>query len=297
VVFGSLNADLIFAVETLPMAGQTLLASALTVEPGGKGANQAVAAALDGAATVLAGAVGADGLAEVALRGLLAADVDVLRVRMDRAATGSASICIDREGRNQIVVAPGANLASLAADVEDGLLGPGTVVVTQMETDPAETATLIRRARDRGARTVHNLAPAGPLAADALRMLDVLVVNEDEAAWLARHEGLPGDDAAALHAGLGITVIRTLGAAGTEWAGRDGHGRLPAAPVHAIDTTAAGDCFVGVLAAAWVRGASLAAAIGRANAAAGLACTRRGSQGSLPGAAEIDRMSNAGQPA
>jgi ribokinase len=157
-----------------------------------------------------------------------------------------------------------------------------------MEADPAQTAALIRRSRGRGARTVHNLAPAAPLAGDALRMLDILVVNEDEAAWLAGHENAQADTAAALHAALGITVIRTLGGAGVEWAGAVGTGRLPAAPVQAIDTTAAGDCFVGVLAAALDRGETLPDALQRANIAAGITCTRRGSQRSLPNAGDID---------
>ncbi len=289
VVLGSINADLIFRVDTLPAPGQTLVASAMTVEPGGKGANQAVAAALDGVRTILAGAVGNDALAEMALRGLIAAGVDVSRVGRSAEPTGSASICTDREGRNQIVVAPGANLERIAHSIEDALLSVETVLVTQMENDPADTAAMIRRAKALGARTIHNLAPAAPLAPDALRLVDILVVNEDEAAWLAHHEGLPGADAAALHAGLGVNVIRTLGGHGVEWAGPDGQGRMAAAPICAIDTTAAGDCFVGVLAAAWIRGASLHAAIRRANFAASQACTRRGRQGSIPNSVQIDR--------
>ena len=290
VVFGSINADFIFAVETLPTPGQTLMASALTIEPGGKGANQAAAAARDSAPCTMAGAVGQDSLASVAMAGLIAASVDVSRVARCQAPTGCASICADRDGRNQIVVAPGANLLASAGAVDSALLGPGTVLVTQMETDPNETAALIRRAKASGARTIHNLAPAAPLAPDALRLVDILVVNEDEADWLARHEGLSGSDAAALHAGLGITVIRTLGSDGVEWAGPDTQGRLPAAPVRAVDTTAAGDCFVGVLGAGLHRGEKLPAAIRRANAAAAIACTRRGSQSSLPNAAETDAM-------
>lgn len=288
VVFGSINADLIFRVETLPAPGQTLMASGLTVEPGGKGANQAAAAARDGAPVHMAGAVGTDALAATAIAGLDAAGVDLSRVSRGDQPTGCASICTDRDGRNQIAVAPGANLAARSDAVEDALLGPGSVLVTQMEADPAQTASLIRRAHAQGARTIHNLAPAAELPPDALRLLDMLVVNEDEAAWLARREHLPGSSAAALHAALGITVIRTLGGDGLEWAGLDGHGRLPAAPVQAVDTTAAGDCFVGVLAAALHRGEPLPDALRRANAAAGLACTRPGSQGSLPTAAETD---------
>jgi ribokinase len=288
VVFGSINADLIFPVATLPKPGQTLMASGMTVEPGGKGANQAAAAALDGALVFMAGAVGQDALAASAMAGLVAAGVDLSRVARSDEPTGCASICTDGDANNQIVVAPGANLAAKADAIEDALLGTGAILLTQMETDPAETAALIRRASALGARIIHNLAPAAKLAADALRLLDILVVNEDEAAWLAHQEGLPAVSAATLYEALGITVVRTLGGQGAEWAWQDGQGRVAAAPVRAVDTTSAGDCFVGVLAAALQRGASLAEAVRRANAAAGLACTRRGSQRSLPSGTDID---------
>lgn len=294
VVFGSINADLIFSVADLPTPGQTLMASGMAVEAGGKGANQAVAAALDGAPVAMVGAVGQDALAATALAGLAAAGVDVSRVTPGNEPTGCAGICTDRHGRNQIVVAAGANKTARAAAVEAALLQPGGVLVTQMEVDPAETAALIRRAHASGVRTIHNLAPAGELAGDALRLLDVLVVNEDEASWLATHEGVAGDDAAALHAALGITVVRTLGGAGVEWAGQDGNGRLAAVPVEVVDSTAAGDCFVGVLAAALHRDESLLDGLRRANSAAGLACTRRGSRGSLPNAAAITAISARG---
>jgi ribokinase len=292
VVFGSINADLVFTLDRLPTPGQTLLAAGMTVQPGGKGANQAVAAARDGATVVMAGAVGSDGLAQTALTGLRDACIDLTRVATTDVVTGCATICTDQAGRNQIVVAPGANAAAKAAQLEDELLAPGTILVTQMETDPAQTAALIRRAHARRAYIIHNLAPAAPLDPATLRLVDTLVVNEDEAAWLARDDGATGDDATALAASLGITVIRTMGGAGVEWAGPAGAGRLGATPVDAIDTTAAGDCFVGVLAAALDRAAPLAEAIRRANAAAALACTRRGSQRSLPTAAEIDRTCN-----
>ena len=294
VVFGSLNADLIFSLAALPGPSQTRLATGMTVEPGGKGANQAVAAALDGAPVAMAGAVGQDALATTALAGLTAAGVDLSRVARCGKPTGCASICTDPAGRNQIVVAPGANSMARADAVEDGLLAPGAVLVTQMETGPAEAATLIRRASARGVRTIHNLAPAGLLAGDVLRMLDILVVNEDEASWLARHERAAGDDAAALHGALGITVVRTLGGEGVEWAGPGMAGRFAATPVRTVDTTAAGDCFVGVLAAALHRGDRLADGVRRANVAAGLACTRRGSQGSMPNAAQIATASATG---
>jgi ribokinase len=296
IVFGSINADLVFALDRLPTPGQTLLSNRMTIEPGGKGANQAVAAARDGATVIMAGAVGPDGLAATALAGLQAAGIDLSRVGVADTPTGCAAICTDPAGRNHIVLAPGANLVARAAVIEDTLLVPHAILLTQMESDPAETATLIRRAHARGAFTIHNLAPAAALDPAALRLIDILVVNEDEAAWLAMHNcvarDLPGhqcaSDARSLHAALGITVIRTMGPAGVEWAGPNGSGALPASAIEAVDTTAAGDCFIGVLAAALDRGDTIPDAIKRANAAAGLACTRRGSQSSLPMANETD---------
>jgi ribokinase len=289
VVFGSLNVDLVVGVERLPVAGQTLLArEELRTLPGGKGANQAVAAARDGAHVVLAGAVGQDALAEIALGTLRAAGVDVTRVRALAAPTGCALICTDLAGRNQIVVARGANARADPEQVEEALLRPATWVVQQMETTPEATATLLRRARAGGARTILNLAPAAPLPEGALRAADVLVVNEDEGAWLAAHLGC-GPDAAALHAALGQTwVIRTLGPAGAEWCAGKDHGQVPAPAVDARDTTGAGDCFVGVLAAGLDRGAPLADACRRATAAASLACTRPGAQAGMPARSEID---------
>ncbi|MBU6497442.1 MAG: ribokinase, partial [Rhodospirillales bacterium] len=183
VCFGSINLDLIFAVPRLPVAGQTVLGPTLHMEPGGKGANQAVAAARDGATVVFAGAVGRDALADDALGLLRAAGVDVSRVAAVDQATGAAAICVDPAGENLIAVASGANLAARAGQVEDALLGPQTTLLLQRETDPQETEVLIARARAAGCRIVLNLAPPGRLAAAALRALDVLVVNEDEAAW------------------------------------------------------------------------------------------------------------------
>jgi len=283
VCFGSINLDLIVPVARLPGPGETVLGGDCRMEPGGKGANQAVAAARDGAGVVMAGAVGRDALAAPALSGLEASGADLGRVARADGATGCALIAVDGGGRNQIVVAPGANAAVRAAQVEDALLGPATTLLLQMELPEPETAALIRRARRAGARIVLNLAPALPLAADALRMVDVLVANETEAAWLAGRLGA-GEDAAALSAASGTTVIRTLGAAGAEAAGLI----VPAPAVTATDTTAAGDCFTGVLAAALDRGEALEAAMRRAVVAASLACTRSGSQRSLPTRAETD---------
>ena len=287
VAFGSINLDLIFPLPHLPVAGETVLGPTMRIEPGGKGANQAVAAARDGAQVAFAGAVGRDALAEDALRLLREGGVDMTRIARAEAATGCAAICVDAQGRNLIAVASGANLAARAEQVEDGLLGPDTTLLLQMEVGADETAALIRRARARGARIVLNLAPAGVLADDALRSVDVLVANEEEAAWLAARIGVPAD-AVALHAALGVTVVITLGERGVAAVGAVGSWSVPARTITVIDTTAAGDCFTGVLAAALDRGLPLEEALRRANAAAGLCCTRRGTQGSLPLAADTD---------
>jgi ribokinase len=287
VVFGSINLDLIFPLPHLPQAGQTVLGPRMTIEPGGKGANQAVAAARDGAQVVFAGAVGGDALAEDALALMRAAGLDLSRVVRADSATGCAAICVDPAGRNLIAVSSGANLAARQDQVEDALLGPGTIVLLQRETEPAQTEALIHRARARGARIVLNLAPAGPIAEDALRALDVLVANEDEAAWLAGHLGTEAS-AQALHDRLGVDVVVTLGGEGVAAGTRQGKLALQAEKVAAVDTTGAGDCFTGVLVAALDRGLTLKAALRRANVAAGLCCTRRGTQGSMPLAAETD---------
>ena len=214
-VFGSVVADLVFALPALPAPGVTVLGPGYAALPGGKGANQAVAAALDGASAAFAGAVGADAMAEVALAGLRAAGVDLSRLATVAAPTACAAVCVDPAGRNQIAVGSGANLLARALQVEDAALGPATILLLQMEVPAAETAALIRRARARGARILLNLAPAAEIAAEALRALDLLVANEPEAAWLAARLGCTAD-AAGLHRALGIGVAVTLGEAGAE---------------------------------------------------------------------------------
>ena len=239
----------------------------------------------------MAGAVGRDALAEAALGGLRAAGIDVSRVAAADLATGCAAICTDRDGRNLIAVGSGANLLARAEQVEDALLGPATTLVLQGELDPDETAALIRRAREGGARILLNLAPAGPLDPAALRLVDLLIINEHEADWLAARFSTEAHE---LHEALGLTVVRTLGERGAAYAGPEGSGNVAALPVEAIDTTAAGDCFTGVLAAALDRGLALPEGLQRASVAAGLCCARRGSQASLPERAAIDAGSGPG---
>jgi ribokinase len=287
VVFGSINLDLIFHVHQRPAPGETVLARAARLEPGGKGANQAMAAALDGSQVIMAGAVGRDPLASLALEGMRRAGIDLTRVVEADAVTGCASITTDGSGENAISVGSGANLLARAEQIEDALLGPDTTLIVQMETAPEETAALLLRARARGARSVLNLAPAAMLDPAALRATDLLVVNKNEAAWLATRIG-SGANASSLRSALGIDVVRTMGGEGAELVTAEGRYRYAEMPVNALDTTAAGDCFTGVLAATLDRGGSMDEAMRRASVAAALCCTRLGSQSSLPTRAETE---------
>ena len=289
VVFGSINLDLIFALPHIPTQGETVLCPTVRVEPGGKGANQAVAAARDGAHVVMVGAVGRDALASDALILLKQANVDLACVASTDAATGAAAVCVDPQGRNAIAVGSGANLLAKSDQVDNALLAPETTLVLQMEVSPTETAALIHRAKSMGTRIVLNLAPAAALPVAALKAVDILTVNEVEAAWLAADLGC-APTAAALRRELGIVVIRTLGGAGLEAATAEGLLTIPAKRITPVDTTAAGDCFVGVHAAALDRGKSLSDALHRATAAAALCCLKPGSQGSLPWASETDAV-------
>ena len=294
IVFGSINLDFIFNLPAIPRPGETVLGPSTQIEPGGKGANQAVAAARDGADVGMAGVVGRDALGDAALVLLKQSAVNLDRVRSVERSTGCAAITVDPAGNNAIAVGSGANLAVLASQVEDSLLGPATTLVLQMEVLAAETAALIGRARAAGARIVLNLAPAAALPEDALRAVDVLVVNEIEAAWIGDHLGVD-PAAASLRERLGeVTVVLTRGGDGADVASRDGAWHQAATQVEVADTTAAGDCFVGVLAHRLDRGEPLRQAVRRASAAAALCCRRRGSQGSLPTREETDGFMAAG---
>ena len=287
-VFGSVNADLTFPVPALPAPGHTVLGGPWRAAPGGKGANQAVAATRDGAAVRFVGATGRDPMASIALSALRRAGVDLLAMAETDTPTGAACICVDGQGRNQIAVSPGANALARASQVPP--LAPGDILLMQMEVPPEENAALIHRARAEGARPILNLAPAASIAPDALRALHLLVVNEHEAAWLAAHLGC-ATSARALHAALGVDVAVTLGERGAEAATAGKGWRMEAVPPRAVlDTTGAGDCWRGVLAAALARGAPLEAAMRRAAAAASIAVSRPGAADTMPAAAETDAL-------
>lgn len=279
--FGSLNADLFFEMEKAPAPGQTLLASAFHMEAGGKGANQALAAARDGATVVMVGAVGHDALASVALGNLEAGNVDISRVARCDAPTGCASIIVAANGQNQIAVALGANADARQAQIDDDLLHEADILLLQMESDRTEIETLIGRAHEAGVSTILNLAPAIELDSATLQKCTYIVVNEDEAEMLAGWIGCE-PTANALSRTLGTGVIRTLGADGAEAAVAGGYHRVEAHAIDPIDTTAAGDCFIGVLGSGLEQGLDIERAMQRATAASALTCLSKGSQSSLP---------------
>jgi ribokinase len=286
VTFGSINVDLIYLVNEIPQAGQTVLARGSRTEAGGKGANQALAAARDGANVVMTGAVGNDAMAPIALQNL-ESEVDIRRVVRSNEPTGSAAIMIDADGRNMIAVAAGANLAAQSDGVEDELLRNASYVLMQMENDAIQIENLIRRVSNHPAKSILNLAPAYRLDRDLLSLVDIVIVNEDEAEALSGWLGCEST-ARSLSESLDTGVLRTMGGEGAE-AFIDGENvRVPALRVDAVDTTAAGDCFVGVLASALDRGLSLDAAMRRAAKAAAIACSRPGSQSSIPYNDETD---------
>jgi ribokinase len=281
VVFGSINVDLIVPVPHLPRAGETVLGGDYALLPGGKGANQALAARRAGAEVVMAGAVGADPFASLALDLLCGAGVDTRFVRVVEQPTGCASILVSRDGENTIAVAPGANATARSDQVPNELLSAGTTLVAQMEVPPTETAMLIRRLRTHGGYSLLNLAPALPIDIALLEEIDIVVANEGEAT-------ATGSDLEQLARCLRQGLVVTRGAAGALAILRDGMRiKVPALAIEPVDTTGAGDTFVGVLAAALDLRSPLEAALRRASAAAGLACLARGAQTAVPTAAAI----------
>ena len=292
VVFGSINVDLVVEVEALPRPGETVLAPSYIAVAGGKGANQAVAAARAGAATRMVGRVGRDGFAALALATMEQAGIDLAAVPPSDEPTGCAMICVDAAGDNQIAVASGANRMARADQLDDAWLTPDTTLVLQLEVDLDETWAVIDRAKARGARVILNTAPAAPVPAATAAACDVLVMNEVEAPMVAAAAGLAADDpvaaARAMAEAWGAATVVTLGAAGSRAFEAGAAWRISALDIATLDTTAAGDAFVGVLAAALDAGDDLAAALRRASVAGGLACETAGAQPSLPGRAAID---------
>ncbi len=289
-VFGSLNADMLFKVETLPRPGETVLCPAYELAAGGKGANQAAAAAKAGADVHMIGHLGADSFGDFTREVMVRAGVNCDGVKTSDQATAIAVIGVDQSAENQIIVASGANLETRADQVSSEMFGPGVTALCQNEIRHDATFDFLKRAHAGGARTILNLAPAEALEPDMADPIDILVVNEIEAAMAVGQEMI-GDDVLAfaddLSRKLDLTAVITLGADGAVAAGPDGHFRVSSLAIEPVDTTGAGDTFVGVLAAALDQGDVLASALQKASVSAGLACTGLGAQTSQPTAADI----------
>lgn len=291
-VFGSINADFILNVDRLPGPGETVVAPTYQFLPGGKGANQAVAASRAGARVAFFGRIGEDAFGQVLKDGLAAEGIDVAGLGTSTEPTGAAFIAIDRKGENQILGALGANYAARAADVPDAALGPATTVVLEMEVPPAENAVLAARARKAGSRVLFNFAPAMPAPPSLFTDVSILVLNEHEAEALAKQMQMPERDpepaAWALSRRFANTVIVTLGSDGAIAIAPDAAWRIGALDVTVIDTVGAGDAFLGVLAVSLDEGRDLPSSLRRASVAGSLACTQAGARGGLPGRAAID---------
>ena len=286
VVAGSLNMDLVGQVSRLPVWGETVMGESLSRFAGGKGGNQAVAAARLGAEVAFAGAVGDDPFGAELRTGLQAEGVDTTALRTVDSSTGCALIHVRPDGDNAITVLPGAN--RLAPPPPQPWPTAWRWLLLQLEVPLPTTRAWAHAARRAGVPVLLNAAPMAPLPADLLACVDVLVVNEGELqALVGPQPSVPAGLQAA--AGLGPSrVVVTLGGQGC--AAWDGH-TLTTRPGHAVsvvDSTGAGDTFVGALAAALWQGRPLAEALARANAAGALSCTRAGARGGMPLAAELD---------
>jgi ribokinase len=290
VVVGSLNMDLIVRVPRLPVGGETLAGHGFFTAAGGKGANQAVAAARLGARVAMVGCVGDDAYGSELRGGLLAEGIDCSAVDVAVGApTGIASILVDDAGQNAIVIVAGGNGEMSPARVErhEALLANAEVVIAQLEVPAAAVEATLSRAHALGRTVILNPAPAvGPLPAHWYGLVDYLIPNESEAALLT---GLPVDSPeTALRAAQCLLeagarrVLITLGRQGVLYADATRHLHVPVAPVVAVDTTAAGDTFVGGFAAGLAEGMSLEVAITLGQQAAALAVTRPGAQPSIP---------------
>ncbi|GHF96918.1 ribokinase [Streptomyces thermodiastaticus] len=293
-VVGSANADLVIGVERRPAAGETVLGSDLAVHPGGKGANQAVAAARLGARTALLARVGDDAHGRLLLDSQRAAGVDTTGVLTGGAPTGVALITVDPSGDNSIVVSPGANARLTPEDVRAaaGLLARSRVVSAQLEV-PLETVVEAVRQLAGGSRFVLNPSPPRPLPQELLDACDPLIVNEHEARVILGGEAAgpaPEDWARALLARGPRSVVVTLGAEGALVASAEGLARVPSVAVDVVDTTGAGDAFAAALAWRLGAGVPLAEAAAYAARVGAAAVTKPGAQESYPTAAEVEAL-------
>jgi len=300
-VVGSLHMDLVVRTPRIPQPGETIIGGEFRTVPGGKGANQAVAAARLGGRVSMVGRVGSDAFSQSLLDGLAADGVDHAFVTQDpEAATGVAFIVVDDAGENSIVVASGANMRLSPADVDaaEAAIAAADLLLLQLEVPLAAVAEAARVAHAHGATVILNPAPARPLPHELLSLVDVFVPNESETALLTHlsvGDRAEIETAAMALCKLGVdTVVLTLGERGALLVEEGEKELVPAFEVTPVDTTAAGDAFVGGFAVALAEGRSLTDAVRWGNAAGALATTRLGAQPSLPARRAVEALMDQG---
>lgn len=301
-VVGSINMDLVFRTGRMPAVGETIHGHAFHQIPGGKGANQAVAAARLGGSVRFVGSIGDDGFGAESLRTLAAEGIDLAHVRTVRQApTGTAGIFVADDGSNSIVVVAGANGQLDVAQVDAAVdaITAAQLLICQLETPLPTVTHAIGIAHARGVPVMLNPAPAQALDDELLRRVDYLIVNETEAAQLSGID--VSDHAAAVRASQALlargarAVLLTMGEHGVHVSQAGSHEHLPAIAVRVVDTTAAGDTFVGAFAVAIARGLTARDAGAEAQYAAALAVTRLGAQPSIPRRADVDAFMRDGK--
>lgn len=293
VVLGGINEDVVAEVTALPRPGETVPATRVRRSPGGKGLNQAVAAARQGATVRLAGAVGQDEAGRLLLAFLAREGVDASGIlAMPDLTTGRALIALTPAGANTIIVDAAANAAFGAAEMHGAHMA-GDVILTQFEATLPAIEALFRSAAAAGAMRILNTAPAIMAGRPLLDLADIVILNETELQAYAGSEVLPATEADIVDAARGLLtradqhVVVTLGAAGCLHATRDRHMMIVGYPADAVDTVGAGDCFCGVLAAALDEGLAIEPALRFANAAAALSVMREGAAEAAPRGAEV----------
>jgi ribokinase len=291
-VIGSINLDLIATVERIPQGGETVPGHEFKTSPGGKGANQALAAARAGAQVRMVGAVGKDSFAAEALELLKQAGIDLSSVRETHAATGIASIMVADDGENVIAVVPGANGAVLPGDVRNAQLAKGQIVLLQHEIPLESVEAALNAAREAGAISILNTAPARKDATALISQADYIVANETEFDIYADALSLKGADRKArmeaFTASTGSIVVVTLGGEGVLASTPEGLLSVSALPITPVDTVGAGDTFCGYLAAGLAAGKPLEEALTFAAAAGSLACLKPGAQPAIPLAKDVE---------
>lgn len=297
VVVGSSNTDMILQMARIPRPGETILGGRFSMAAGGKGANQAVAAARAGGRVTFIARVGDDMFGAKAIEGFRADGINVEHVIRDsQAPSGVALIFVAEDGENSIGVASGANARLSPADVQraEQVIGSAGTLVMQLETPMETVRAAAKMAAGRGVRVILNPAPAQPLDDDLLRCVSILTPNETEAELLTgvsvRGPGEASQAAAVLRNRGVRAVLVTLGPAGTFVSSPEGQYHVPSFKVEAVDTTAAGDVFNGALAVGLSEGMPLRQAVRFANAAAALSVTRLGAQPSAPFRKEIEQL-------